>query len=255
MLALLTALMLVQSTAPSPFNGVWTMDIPSAIESGETQHIALERGRFGRGGTSGFDVVADGRFHPVKSDDYVDYVAVSVIDARTVRERDRLKGKLVYTVDYHVSADGATLTRTVVGHTGPDGRAVPTTLTERRVGTRTRSGSLLTGAWKTIAIQTTDAHLRETLTLDNGRFGSRQDNGYGYDAVIGGAPVPIAGDSDTVRAAVAMPDDRTVVVTLTRTGTPMMVQRLTIRPDGRSIDVAARRLRDGFERTWVLHRE
>jgi hypothetical protein len=254
--ALLLALLLLQAPGTSSaFNGIWLMDIPS-IEGAAPESCSLDRGIFSRGdGASKLSVKADGRFHPVPSDGYVDAIAVTTSGSRKVRELDHYKGKLAYSVAYVVSADGGTLVRKVIEYNKPDGRPIPTTITYRRIGRIVRGASLVSGKWRSAGITTTRANLTETMKLDGNRFSSWRPGGSGYDAPIGGPPVPMKGDAADARAAVDMPNDRTIVVVMSKMEEPTVRMTMTLLPDDRTIDVTARRLSDGVDTRWVLRKQ
>lgn len=255
-IAPLPALLLLQTLGTnSAFSGTWLMDIPSS-EGAAPESFSLDRGIFSRGdGASKLSVKADSRFHSVPSDGYVDAVAVTMLGSRKVRELDRYKAKLAYSVVYTVSADGGTLVRKVVDYSKPDGRPIPTAITYRRIGRVARGASLVLGKWQSAGVTTTRAHLTETMKLDGARFSSWGPGGSGYDAAIGGSPVPIKGDAADARAAVDMPNDRTIVVTMSRKGEATVRTTLMLLPDDRTIDVTARRLNDGVDTRWVLRKQ
>jgi hypothetical protein len=255
-LALLPALLLLQTPGTnSGFNGIWLMDIPSS-DGAAPESFFLDRGIFSRGdGTSKLSVKADGRFHPVPSDGYVDAIAVTMSGSRKVLELDHYKGKLAYSVAYVVSADAGTLVRKVVEYNKPDGRPIPTTITYRRIGRVVRGASLVSGKWRSTGVTTTRANLTETMKLDGNRFSSWRPGGSGYDATIGGPPVPIKGDAADARATVDMPNDRTIVVTMSGKEEATVRMTMTLLPDDRTIDVTAKRLNDGVDTRWTLRKQ
>lgn len=249
-------LLSLAGTATSPFNGTWLIDIPSSIADAEPETYVVGHRRFRRGGTkSGVAVRADGRFHKIPSDGYVDEVAVLLLGPRTVRELDHLNGKLVYDVIYSVSADGRTMTRSLTDYSKPDGHPVPTTVTHRRVGAPRRGVPLLSGRWRVASLATTKSHLTEVLKLDGDRFTMSGPGGVGYAARIGGQPVPMVGDAADARAAVAMPDERNIVVEMSRGGEATATMKMTMQPGQRTIRVAARRRDESSDTTWLMHRQ
>jgi len=256
LLALLPAPFLFQTPGTSSaFNGTWLMDIPSS-EGAAPESFLLDRNIFSRGdGASKLSVKADGRFHSIPGDGYVDAVAVTMLGSRKVRELDRYKGKLAYSVAYVVSADGSTLVRKVIDYSKPDGQPIPTTITYRRVGRTVHGASPLSGKWRSVGSTTTRAHLTETIKLDGTRFSSRGPGGSGYDATIGGPPVAMKGDAVNARAAVTMPNDRTIVVVMSQKEEATVRMTMTLLPDDRTIDVTAKRLNDGVDTRWTLRKQ
>ena len=256
-MGLFTLALLVASgeASSSAFTGTWLIDIPSSMTDAEPERYSVKQGMFKRGGSKGGVIVrADGRYHKIPSDGYVDEVAISSLDRRSVREFDRLDGKLVYTVSYLVSPGGNSMVEKVTDYTKPDHRPVRTTITHHRVGPLRRSRALLTGQWRVEGLSTTKSHLTEVLRLEGNHFISADPAGVGYDAIIGGVPVPISGDAADARAAVRMPNDRTVIVQMSRSGKPTVKITMTMQRGGSSIRVAARRENEVVDTSWVMHR-
>jgi hypothetical protein len=249
-LALLFSLI---SLASSPFNGAWLTDIPSAIQDSKPETFLLSQGKFTRGGPkSRVSVKADGRFHFIGRDDYVDEVSVSILGPRKIREHNRLNGKLAYSIVYTVSPDATTMARRVTDYSKPSQRPISTTINYRRLGALQKSATPISGEWLVTNLSRAKSDLIDVLELNDGRFSLRGAGGQGYDAEIGGPPVPMAGDAASARAAVSMPDDKTIIVNMSLGGMPTVTMTMTMQPDGRTIKVAARRLRDGSESNWLM---
>ena len=251
-----TLLAVLMSVSSSPFNGIWQIDVPSAVQDAELETFAVTGGSFSRGPMDArITIKSDGRRDKIPSDGYVDEVAVSVIGRRAVKETDRLGGKIVYTVLYNVSSDGRTLIQKVTDLSKPDHKPVPTLIRHRRVGAVPVAGSLVSGKWQPIGLVTTNSHLTEVITLTEGRFSSRGPGGYGYSAKIGGDPVPIKGDAADARAAVRMTNERSVVVTMSRHDVATVVMTMTVDATGRTIQVTARRSDETGDKTWLMHKK
>lgn len=241
--------------AASPFNGTWLMEI-SPNNNAEPKSFSLNRGIFSRGDAkSKVAIKTDGRFQPIPDDGYVDAISVEIVSPREIREQDRFKGKLVYSVTYRVSVDGNTLTRKVVDFSKPDSRPIPTVITDRRIG-KARSGeSHISGIWHTVEIKTTRSRLTENIKIVGSRFISSKPGGAGYDATIGGPPAPMRGDAADARVAVSMPNDRMAVINMSRSGKLTVRMTMMLLPNGRTINVSARRLSDGIDTKWILRKQ
>ena len=256
-LAILSLALLVTqpAAAESPFNGTWLMDLASLQRPPEITTFSLGHGVFSRAAHgAGLAVKADGRVHAVASDNYVDAVAVSVLGPRRVREIDRLHGKIVYTVSYDVSADGRTMTERVVIFSNPDHKPIPTVTTRSRIG-RPGRGSPMSGQWQATGSTTTRGHLTRQFRLVGNRFSSRDPSGYGFDAELGGPPVPVRGDAATAQSAVTMPDERTIVEQGFVNGAPTVTKTMTLLPDGRTIRVVMRPPGETADVVWMLRRQ
>lgn len=222
------------SAAPDyPFSGRWRVDTASLNGAVKPQVFQVRDGYFSR--DSANPIKADGRPHHVPSDDYVDEVTITIQGDHAVREVDRIRGKLAYTVDYRVSADGNVLTSQIANYTGPDGKPVTGETVQRRIGPAPKGGHLLSGTWKRVSMSV-DAKDDWLLTLKGDRFSWRRESGAGYDAVIGGPPVKLDGDNAGIRAQVTRPRPDTIVETDLKTDdTVADTLSMQVMPDGKTI--------------------
>jgi hypothetical protein len=105
---------------------------------------------------------ADGAYHPISDDPYIDMLAVKIVDTRHFEWNFQKNGKLVGTYQFELSADGNTTTETI-----SDSTASPTPVTGKMVFERVASappGSLpsrVRGVWsRRRAFLTTASRLR-----------------------------------------------------------------------------------------------
>lgn len=222
---------------------------------GETRPtvIVLADGIFRKDGDA--PIRADGELHPYPGDAYVDQRSISIKDARHVVEVDHIRGKLAYIVEYVVSADDDTLTWHIANYTSPNGQGVKSETVQRRVGTPAQGAHLLSGTWERVSVSV-DSKSDWILTLDGDRFSWRMENGTGYDAVVGGKAVPIAGDNSGARAVVTRPKPDTIVETdYSATGTFDDVLTMQLLSDNNTIRCVARSRRQKKPTTFILHRQ
>jgi len=221
------------ATPDYPFNGRWRMDTASITGDIKPTIFQVRDGRFKRDDNP--SVTADGHPHPVASDGYVDEQSIAVVSDHLVKEVDKIRGKLAYTIDYSISPDGDTLTWHVASFTSPDGKAVRSETEQCRVGPVKKGAHLLSGTWKRIRV-TADTKHDWLLKLDGNRFSRRTDGGSGFDAIIGGAPVRLDGDNSGVHAQITRPRSDLIVETdLSAKGTVDDILSMQLMPDGRTI--------------------
>jgi len=234
------------------FSGRWRLDTSSLVSGAKPTTFRLAGGLFRK--NSEEPVRADGQPHRVASDGYVDEVSITVKNDLLVSEVDRIRGKLAYAVDYVVSADGQTLTSHVTSYTSPSGQPVQTQDVQRRVGPVVKGAHILSGQWKRISIAA-DAKSDWLLKLDGRRFSWRTEAGIGYDALIGGASVPIDGDNSGARAAITRPRSDTIVETdFSAKGQVDDVLSMQLLPDHATIRATAWLPRVKRRSTFFLHR-
>ena len=236
----------------TPFSGRWRIDTGSLKGNFKPTALKVAKGFFKKDDLP--PIMADGKFHRVTGDGYVDETSISIVSDQVVREVDRVRGRLAYTVDYEVSNDGQMLTWHVASYTNPEGKAVEGVTIQRRVGAVNQGDHLVSGKWARVSVSV-DSRSDWILKLVGNRFIWRSDYGTGYDAVIGGEPVKIDGDSSGSRALATRPQHDTVVVTnLSKSGKRESVLTMQILPDGDTILGTA--LSNGFKQrtTFFLKR-
>lgn len=246
-----------QSATPiSPFDGAWLMDLDASNDASEPTIISLRRGLFTRGDSSSpVTVKADGRFHRISGGSYVDEIAVTVKDRSHINEINRFRGRIVYSLSYTASADGNTMINKVVDYSKPDHKPVITQIIYRRKDGQGASNSLVSGRWSAVRIETPTTHLTSIFKVSAGRLSSSEVGGSGFDAIIGGPPVPIRGDAETGRVAITMPDDRTIIEHMSINGTPTVTVTMVLLPGDRTIKVTGRRTGATTDFSWIMHKQ
>ncbi len=223
------------ATPDHSFSGRWRIDTKSITGDAKPTVFEVSNGRFKRDDNA--SITADGRPHAVADDLYVDEQTISIDSDHRVKEVDKIRGKLAYTVDYIISPDDNTLTWHVASYTGPDGKAVRSETVQRRVGSPKKGAHLLSGSWKRVSV-TADAGNDWILKLEGNRFSQRTDGGSGYDAIIGGPPVKLDGDNSGVRAQITRPRPDLIVETdFAANGTIDDTFSMRLMPDGKTIRV------------------
>lgn len=242
--------------AESAFNGTWRVDVSSLTLPAVPEAIRLKDGIYASGDPdSPTRVRADGRFHRIAGDGYVDELAITVLDRHRVRETDKLRGKIVYMTTYIVSADGRTMTTHTTDLSKPDGKPVKSERIRKRVGQPDRGAHLISGSWQVVKLNVlTSSYLDWILKLDGNAFSSSSTNGYGFDAVIDGPPVPVRGDNAHGMKAVTMPAKNTIVETASSNDVVGSVMTLTMMPDGKSIKATSRNVKEGTATTFMLYK-
>ncbi len=236
-----------------PFSGRWRIDTTSVTEDTKPTVFQVRDGLFKRNDNA--SITADGRPHPIVDDLYVDEQTISIDSDHLVKEVDKIRGKLAYTVDYSISPDGNTLTWHVASYTSPDGKAARSETVQRRVGPAKKGAHLLTGTWKRVSV-TADARNDWILKLEGNRFSQRTDGGSGYDAIIGGPPVRLDGDNSGVRAQITRPRPDLIVETdFAAKGTIDDTFSMQLMPDGKTIRVKGTYGPDKRPTAFTMHKQ
>lgn len=242
-------------TAATPersFNGRWRIDTASLKGNVPPTIFVVTGGNFQRDGDEA--VKADGQLHRVSGSGYVDEQSISVENDHVIKEIDKVRAQLAYTVEYVVSTDGNTLTWHVASFTSPSGQAVTSETVMRRIGPPTKGAHLITGKWERISV-TADSKNDWIMKLDGNRFSWRTDVGTGYNATIGGKSVKIDGDNSGARAQITRPRPDTIVETdLSAKGRRDAVLTMQLMPDKNTIRATAVTLQKKTSTTFYVRR-
>lgn len=240
------------ATPERSFNGRWRIDTASLTGNVPPTTFVVTGGNFKRDDNEA--VKADGQSHRVSGSGYVDEQSISIEDDHVIKEVDKVRAQLAYTVEYVVSPDGNTLTWHVASFTSPSGRAVTSETVMRRIGPPTEGAHLITGRWERVSV-TADSKNDWIMKLDGNRFSWRTDVGTGYDATIGGGSVRIDGDNSGARAQITRPRPDTIVETdLSAKGGRDAVLTMQLMPDGNTIRATAVTLRKKTSTTFYVRR-
>jgi hypothetical protein len=249
---LLVGVVASAETTDEAFTGRWRIDTTSITGDTKPTVFSVRDGVFTRDDNKA--VKADRRLHLVPSDGYVDEQSILIESDHVIREIDKVRGKLAYTVDYVLSPDGNTLTWHVASFTGPDGQAVKGETVQRRIGSPSKGAHLISGTWKRVSV-TADSRQDMILKLHGNRFSSRTDSGSGFDAIIGGDPVKLDGDNSGVRAQITSPRPDLIVETdLSARGTVDDVFSLELMPDQKTIRATGVYGPEKRSATFYLHK-
>jgi hypothetical protein len=240
------------ATPEYPFSGRWRIDTTSLKGNVPPTTFELVDGGLKRDDNA--VVKADGQFHHVPGSGYVDEQSISIESDHVIKEVDKVRGKLAYTVEYVVSSDGNTLTWHVASYTSPSGQAVTGETVMRRTRPATKGAHLITGRWERVSV-TADSKNDWIMKLDGKHFSWRTDVGTGYSATIGGKSVKIDGDNSGARALITRPRPDTIVETdLSAKGRREAILTMQLMPDKRTIRATAVTLRRKTSTTFYVRK-
>ena len=236
---LLSAFAATPALAQSPFDGTWKADLSSLTMPQKPDVFAVKSGVYTcESCVPRIEVPADSVRHAVTGHPYYDQIAVRVVDPRTIRVAQRLRGKLMFLGESKVSPDGKTLAFAFRDTSSPVGKVVVGHGTEHRVGAAPAGAHAVSGSWQADKMQDiTDAGLIVTFKTAGDTLHMSTPTGQSYDARIGGPAVPVQGDPAGTMAAVKRLSATSLQETDTRAGKVVGVMTMTAAPGGRSMTV------------------
>lgn len=241
--------------AAGTIDGTWKTDLSTVQFTEKPDVFLLKDGVFTCSScVPVFTVQADGAFHKLTGFPYFDEASVTVVDAGTVEEVDKLKGKVVGTSRSTLSADGKVLTTHWTDSSAPDGSTASGDSLQNRVAPAPVGAHAISGSWRTASVQNmSEAALTFTIGTAGGAFALKTPNGIHYEAKPGGPAVPIVGDNAgttaTVRKIAGGYEE-----TDWRDGKAVAAYTMTLGADGRLKVVSENKLR-GTATTFYMLRQ
>lgn len=240
----------------SNWDGTWHGDIASYKPPSKITTRLLFNGRYtSDASVPPRDIVADGKFHPVKNDPYVDEMMVQAVDKATVKQAARKGGKPMSESVFSVDATGKTLTNAYTDMSAPGG-TVTGTDKFTRVAAGPPGSHAMSGKWKSAGIVKVSDNALDVVLKDTGKALSLSTpTGISYVAAYGGPAVALKGDPGKVMVAVTRPNANTIVETDSRNGKVIAITTLTLSPDGKTLRFATDDKEYGATSEWTALRK
>ena len=244
---LIAILMPACARAQSGFNGTWKVDLSSVPIPKSTLVWLLQDGMYQcKSCDPPVDVKADGQDQAAPRPLY-DTISIAILDDHTVRLIQKKNGRIVSDEKFTVSPDG----KTVIDEFR-DGRN-----TAVRVAKGPAGSHALSGSWRPSKIEvTSDKDLLFTYKLDGDSLSMSRPTGESYTAKLGGTDSPYrGGDPYANGVSVKRIDENTIEETYKQDGKAITIARMTIAPDGKSIALAVKNVRDGTTSQFTLKKQ
>ena len=234
------ALLLSTSLAWSqnPFTGTWRV-LPDKIQLPQKPlELQVKSGQWTCSScVPKIDVKADGSPHPVTGSPYYDSMTVKIIDNNSAETSSTKTGKTMGETSYAVSADGNTLTIKYKDYTSASGEMETGTNVFTRIG-KAPSGNKLSGQWRSAKIEDASANqLEYTFSGEGNELTYKTKTGEGYTAKLDGADYPYQGDPGITSVSLRQINDRTIEESDKRDGKTILIERIEVSPDGKTMTV------------------
>jgi hypothetical protein len=222
-------------SAQSPFDGTWLTKLDTAKLPTKPDKYSLRDNMYEcLTCVPKVAVKADGTDQKVSGHPYYDTVAVQVVNASSVEIIEKKDGKVMFTDNETISADGNMLNDKFTDNTGT--QPVTGEATSKRVSAGPAGSHALSGAWRTEKINSVSSN-GLTITYQGTADGLKMSdpNGNSYDAKFDGKDYPIEGDPGHTMVSLKRIGNDTIEETDKRDGKIVGVYRMTVSKDGKSI--------------------
>jgi hypothetical protein len=225
--------------AESPFDGTWVAKLDTIQFPQQPEDYLLQNGDYQCSTcVPRIKVKADGKDYPVAGSPYFSTIAVRVIDANRIEITEKLAGKTVYSETDAVASGGNTLVQRMIDTAAPNGEAMTATETFKRVSASPAGSSLISGLWQVVKIEgASENGMSVTYRSTGDGLEASNPSGEGYSAKFDGKEYPIHGEPAHNTVSLQRIDANTIVETDKQDGVIHYQVRMTLSPDGKSMQV------------------
>ena len=226
--------------AQSAFDGTWKADLNNIQLPQKPDRYLLNNGVYHcQTCVPPVTVKADAQDHKVAGYPYYDTVNVKVVDDHTIEETDKKAGKTVAIITTKVSADGTMATFEFSDSSNSNAAAVVGKGETKRLTKGPAGSHAISGSWRTTKFESvSDNGLLETFALDRSTVKMSNPTGQSYAAPLDGTDVPYTGDPGVTSVSVKRINDNTIEESDKRAGKVILIARMTVAADGKTMTVA-----------------
>ena len=244
-----------ETAAAGDINGTWVADLASVQIDSRPDEILVQNGQYEcKTCTPPYKVAADGAFHPVSGQPYLDSASVKVVDDKTIQRTGKKGDRVTGESTTSVSADGNTLTVSFNDSSIENAPVVKGSYTETRVGPAPAGAHAVSGQWKPAKIENVSAEgLTTTYALDGDTLHMSSPSGVSFDAKLDGTDTPIKGDPAGTTASVKKVGEG-YEETDKRDGKVVGVSTFSVGADGK-LNVVYENKLDGSKTTYSANKQ
>lgn len=247
----------IMALAQSPLDGTWKINVSTAQMPKKPDVYLLQGGIYQcKTCVPAIEVKADGMDHKVTGHPYYDSVSIKVVDARTVEETDKKKGKVVATLKTVVAADGKTAKFEFSDSSATNGAPVTGKGIITQVAAGPAGSHAISGSWRTTKVETmSDNGLTFTYKVTGNMLSMTSPVGQSYTAKLDGTEAPYKGDPGTTSVSVKTLAKNVLEETDKRNGRVISISRSTVSADGKKMTVAIEDKLHGTSMQFVAEKQ
>lgn len=252
----LFALLATPVAAQSAFDGSWVLEVDTVKPTERPNVILLKDGSYAcQSCTSSQAIKADGQFHTITGNPYADAMSVRVIDSRTVTTLHRRGDVVVAESTETVSADGQRREDAFTDRTSANGTPVTGRTISRRVADGPAGSHAISGGWQVVGFEgISENALSLSIRVDGETVHKTSPLGERSVARFNGPTVPVEGDPSGLAVAVIRANPSTIVQIGKRNGQVVDVTTMSVRSDGRTLDIVSQDTATGDTTSFVARK-
>lgn len=221
----------------SAFDGIWRPDVQRPGPDAPIDELRVADGAYASLSSSPpYSVAADGEPHPVEGQRGFDRLAVTIVDARTVRRVAWRGDTLVVDAVTVLSPFGHTK-RETQRQFGAGPTAFEFAITSRRVGPGPEGAHALSGRWQPVEADLPNHEEDTQYRVVDGVFSMRDGFGRAFDAPLDGTAVPYLNDARFTTVSCRQLDPMTIEEVDGNDDGVVLTTTWRVAPDGQAIHV------------------
>lgn len=222
--------------AQNVFDGTWKLDPQSVQAPTRQSEYMVKDGMYQcLSCVPRYKVKADGKDQRVAHAPYIDMLAVTIVDDRTVHTFGKLAGKDSEKSTVTVSADGSSMTRENTFYE-TNGTVSTSKITLKRTGKAPAHAHAMSGTWRPEKVEGV-SDTKVTFKTVGGVMSVNSSDGASYDAKLDGTKAPVKGDPGTDMVSVKMKGPRTMEEVSYHAGKTTFVTVTAVDASGRKAKV------------------
>jgi hypothetical protein len=237
---LLLLLLPVFAVAQSAFDGTWKINMSNAQFPKKPDVFLLQDGMWHcKTCVPPVNIKADGTDQPVSGHPYYDTASVKVVNDHSIEEIDKKDGKPVLDYKVTVSPDGKTATFEFSDSSATNGEPVTGKGESTRVAKGPAGSHAVSGSWRTVKFENlSDNGTTVTYKVEGDSLTMNTPTGQTYTAKLDGTDAPYKGDPGTTSVSVKKMGNNMIEETDKRDGKTIGVYKMTVAPDGKTMNIA-----------------
>jgi hypothetical protein len=239
--------------AQSSLDGTWKVDLSKAQMPQKPTVLLLQNGMYEcKTCIPPVNIKADGQDQKIGGDPYIDAMSIKVVDDHTVFETDKKNGKTVGTSTTKVSADGKTAAFDFTDSSNTNAAPVTGKGVMTRVAAGPAGSQAISGSWRTSKLEDYSANaLSVTFKVEGDTLHMSDMTGHSYVARLDGTDAPYKGDPGVSSVSVKRIDKNTVEETDKRDGKTLIIAKITVSADGKTLTFEVNDVRQGTHSKFV----
>lgn len=240
--------------AQSPFDGTWKTNLDQTKFSSKPIVFSLKDGMYDCSSCAPkIHVKADGSDQPVTGQAY-DTIAVKDVDPHTIQVVAKKNGRSSWEQTRVASEDGKLDVKTT-SHPPDSDQVITTESTLERLGKAEPGANATSGSWKLLKASESENGLLATFKGSGTEMSMSDPTGWSWTAKFDGKDNPVKGSDGVDSVSLKQLNDHTIEASYKRGGKLIVVEKMTVSSDGKTMTTVSDSKLTGRVSTFVASKQ